>query len=230
MKSLFTVLIFLVLSSVTFANTGTPSSISATYNSVTGQLSTSGTYSDAPCDNRAVGFALFVDGANPNTGGSGSLDGDGTPTMHVLDLPCTASGSWEDNTHTLEEAPESVCVVIYDVHLKDNVPKDDKSVTPAGDKHNGDNSFEEENNDEGKNSYGQLDCVQPEIVNRPRCGDGNLDQGEECDDGNNADADGCSANCTIEEPNNDVPEFTTIGAGLVLAGAGAYIYRKRSRK
>ena len=27
-----------------------------------------------------------------------------------------------------------------------------------------------------------------------------------------------------------VPEFTTIGAGLVLAGAGAYMYRRRSRK
>ncbi len=27
-----------------------------------------------------------------------------------------------------------------------------------------------------------------------------------------------------------VPEFTTIGAGLVLAGAGFYIYRKRSKK
>ena len=27
-----------------------------------------------------------------------------------------------------------------------------------------------------------------------------------------------------------IPEFTTIGAGLVLAGAGAYMYRKRSRK
>ncbi|MBI2558029.1 hypothetical protein HYW20_01795 [Candidatus Woesearchaeota archaeon] len=27
-----------------------------------------------------------------------------------------------------------------------------------------------------------------------------------------------------------VPEFTTIGAGLVLAGAGYYMYRKRSRK
>ena len=27
-----------------------------------------------------------------------------------------------------------------------------------------------------------------------------------------------------------VPEFTTIGAGLVLAGAGAYMYRKRSKK
>ena len=27
-----------------------------------------------------------------------------------------------------------------------------------------------------------------------------------------------------------VPEFTTIGAGLVLAGAGYYMYRKRSKK
>lgn len=27
-----------------------------------------------------------------------------------------------------------------------------------------------------------------------------------------------------------IPEFTTIGAGLVLAGAGYYMYRKRSRK
>jgi|SRR3989338_2889307 len=27
-----------------------------------------------------------------------------------------------------------------------------------------------------------------------------------------------------------IPEFTTIGAGLVLAGAGYYMYRKRSKK
>ena len=66
----------------------------------------------------------------------------------------------------------------------------------------------------------------------PRCGDGNVDVGlgEECDDGNTADGDGCSANCTIEENNHEIPEFTTIGAGLVLAGAGAYMYRKRSKK
>ena len=32
----------------------------------------------------------------------------------------------------------------------------------------------------------------------PYCGDGNLDPGEECDDGNNVDGDGCSANCTYE--------------------------------
>lgn len=32
----------------------------------------------------------------------------------------------------------------------------------------------------------------------PYCGDGTLDAGEACDDGNNVDGDGCSANCTVE--------------------------------
>lgn len=31
------------------------------------------------------------------------------------------------------------------------------------------------------------------------CGDGNLGAGEECDDGNNVDGDGCSANCALEQ-------------------------------
>jgi cysteine-rich repeat protein len=34
----------------------------------------------------------------------------------------------------------------------------------------------------------------------PFCGDGTMDDGEECDDGNNEDGDGCSANCTNEGP------------------------------
>ncbi len=37
-------------------------------------------------------------------------------------------------------------------------------------------------------------CHEPE----PYCGDGILDPGEECDDGNDIDGDGCSANCTVE--------------------------------
>jgi len=35
--------------------------------------------------------------------------------------------------------------------------------------------------------------------NIPYCGDGVIDSGEECDDGNNIDGDGCSAECEIEE-------------------------------
>ncbi len=38
------------------------------------------------------------------------------------------------------------------------------------------------------------DCHQP----APFCGDGNLDFGEQCDDGNNQDGDHCSATCTVE--------------------------------
>jgi cysteine-rich repeat protein len=36
--------------------------------------------------------------------------------------------------------------------------------------------------------------------NEPKCGDGNVDAGEQCDDGNNANGDGCSATCQTEVP------------------------------
>ena len=34
----------------------------------------------------------------------------------------------------------------------------------------------------------------------PTCPDGTLDEGEQCDDGNDVDGDGCSSDCTIEVP------------------------------
>ncbi|MCG2701245.1 helix-hairpin-helix domain-containing protein, partial [Candidatus Parcubacteria bacterium] len=37
-----------------------------------------------------------------------------------------------------------------------------------------------------------------ETIPAPYCGDGNLDESEECDDSNNQNNDGCSANCLIE--------------------------------
>ena len=33
-----------------------------------------------------------------------------------------------------------------------------------------------------------------------RCGDGIVDDGEACDDGNNVDGDGCAVNCVAEAP------------------------------
>jgi cysteine-rich repeat protein len=41
-------------------------------------------------------------------------------------------------------------------------------------------------------------CPPPPNNNDPVCGNGIEEQGEECDDGNNVDADGCAADCTIE--------------------------------
>jgi len=53
---------------------------------------------------------------------------------------------------------------------------------------------------------GLVDCEDSSCVEdtacqpEPYCGDGNLDEVEECDDGNNEDGDGCSAVCVVELP------------------------------
>ena len=54
-----------------------------------------------------------------------------------------------------------------------------------------------------------------------------VDAGEECDDGNNADNDGCSANCTRE--GNEVPEFGTIAALGILGASAGIIYSRRRK-
>jgi cysteine-rich repeat protein len=42
-------------------------------------------------------------------------------------------------------------------------------------------------------------CVCPEPEPEPCCGDGTVDPGEECDDGNTTSNDGCSSTCETEE-------------------------------
>jgi len=49
----------------------------------------------------------------------------------------------------------------------------------------------------------------------PYCGDGHVDSGEECDDGNNINGDGCSAFCKIED--GCVDGFKTNNLGLPLS-------------
>jgi len=44
-----------------------------------------------------------------------------------------------------------------------------------------------------------IDCVNGTCTSEPVCGDGNLDAGEECDDGNTVSKDGCSAICEQEQ-------------------------------
>lgn len=61
----------------------------------------------------------------------------------------------------------------------------------------------------------------PDASIEPRCGDGTLDANEDCDDGNGASGDGCSASCTVEtafacdgEPSvcSDIDECATVPA------------------
>ena len=44
------------------------------------------------------------------------------------------------------------------------------------------------------------------------CGNGILETGEECDDGNTANGDGCSAQCTVEIPTNNDPSCSAAAA------------------
>jgi cysteine-rich repeat protein len=72
------------------------------------------------------------------------------------------------------------------------------------------------------------DCDAPECVNspscQPACGNGELDPGEECDDGNTVDADGCEADCTIprcgnaiRDPGEECDDGNTVGGDLCEA-------------
>jgi len=49
-------------------------------------------------------------------------------------------------------------------------------------------------------------CVPANRPGAPRCGDGYLDPGEQCDDGNRADGDGCDSHCLLERCGNGVVE------------------------
>lgn len=53
----------------------------------------------------------------------------------------------------------------------------------------------------------------------PACGNGVQDPGEQCDDGNTTSGDGCSASCTIEDPDScPGPTLTLTTAGLTIMG------------
>ncbi len=152
-----------------YADVGQPTSFTNYYDHVTGELTVSGTYSGAPCDNeKRPGFAIFIDGNNPKSGAS--LEGaENTNTVHLLPLPCNSSGGWTD-THILDVAPSIVCVAMYDVYgnESDNDDDDDDEQLhndiPAGSDRNKDNSYEKESEDKPKKSYGANSCTSPFVL------------------------------------------------------------------
>lgn len=69
--------------------------------------------------------------------------------------------------------------------------------------------------------------VNPAPAPAPLCGDGNVDTGEQCDDGNNVNGDGCSSTCNNETPTQ--PD-TTAPANLTISqpATGAQIQGENS--
>jgi len=64
---------------------------------------------------------------------------------------------------------------------------------------------------------------------QPVCGNGVVEEGEECDDGNNVAGDGCDAECRIEYP--DVPASSSVGVLILvtlLLALGGFAVRRRT--
>jgi len=158
-------LLFIKLSpTLVKADTGAPVTITATYNSSTGQLNASGSYAWEECEpgeeTNILGFALFINGGTPAINDSNALDGS---SMHLANSgnPCTTTpDNWVDNNHVLSSAPANVCVVVYDVRVDDSAdPGGIHSLIGAGGDYNTDNSW----NFNGS-SYLEGACTAPEVI------------------------------------------------------------------
>jgi cysteine-rich repeat protein len=68
------------------------------------------------------------------------------------------------------------------------------------------------------NIHAQPPCgggeIRGQVLRVPTCGDGILDGGETCDDGNNTSGDCCSATCQLEADGNTCQSFGTCNAGV----------------
>jgi len=149
------------------ADTGAPVTITATYNSSTGQLDTSGSYAWEECEpgeeTNILGFAVFINDGTPANNDSNALDGAG---MHLANggNPCEVTpDNWVDNSHVLSSVPTNVCVVVYDVRADDSAdPGGIHSTIGAGGDYNTDNSW-----DANGDSYPEGSCTEPTVISIP---------------------------------------------------------------
>jgi len=129
------------LPNVASADVGAPSgTLTVTYYPNTDELYVSGGYT-APGGQKIPGFALFINSNEPDTSETASLDN----LVNLLPAGST-SGNYSKTYSGITSEPDSVCVVIYDMHSGD-IGKDGKhSNVPDGSKRNDDNSWDANSN------------------------------------------------------------------------------------
>ncbi len=122
-------------------------------------------------DARVEGIVVTVESTTASYSNSDTTDANGFFSVPLLSSP-------ETYVQTLDGT---------------SLPADAIILVPAGGQYVLD--VTDTTNDAGPNFwlYSSLSCV------HDVCGNGVLEDGEECDDGNNMDGDGCSAHCTAEE-------------------------------
>ncbi|MFH0712098.1 MAG: hypothetical protein V1889_03235 [archaeon] len=167
---------------------------------------------DGDCDD-----GLFCNGEESCVGGE-CVSGDAV-VCDVFDLDEIASCDWDENVLTWDyfEGFDSVCSESLDSCTSGSVDVVSECDFDCGAECvvDGDCGCDEDYCD-GTTLYDYVDyglcddclcgnCGVEVFLNSsecgyvaPYCGDGNLDSGEECDDGNNYNDDGCDENCEIE--------------------------------
>jgi cysteine-rich repeat protein len=82
------------------------------------------------------------------------------------------------------------------------------------------------NSDQTQMLFSDFEARNAHIALAIVCGNGTVDEGEECDDGNYVAGDGCEANCTSPEAVPALRPVGLLGAALTLLGASTLVLRR----
>jgi len=147
-------------------------------------------------------FPISISGNGQITGSTtGSISSSVSVTFEVTpgtySVSETLPDGWKQDINGC--ASVTVGVAVNEITVWDGVCNiyNSKIITPCGD------GFLDETTEECDGTLGvgahQICTNQCKLENLPYCGDGNIDRGEQCDDGNTSDEDGCDSTCKLEK-------------------------------